>query len=140
MNGHAQMVRRAIFCIAFLIAVVMVSALLVVGITIKKHDAIAHEQSIGFVEGNLTRELDQIRQTVKDYSWWTDAFENLTVHFSEDWAHTNIGLYLRDPHGINLSFIMGSGDRTLYGQIDGKRVEEDAFSGSVAKIAGDLFL
>ncbi|MGI9436599.1 MAG: bifunctional diguanylate cyclase/phosphodiesterase [Geminicoccaceae bacterium] len=97
-----------------------------VGLSIQRHDAIAETQSIGFVKDSIAQEVGQVRQIVKDYSWWTDAFTNLTAELDEDWAHTNIGLYLYDLHGINLSFVVGPDDQTLYGQIDGKRIQESA--------------
>jgi len=127
-SGCMQMARRIIFFMAILVFVVIASASWMIGLSIKKHDEIAGEQSIDFVKKNIAQELDQIKQIAKDYSWWTDAYENLAVRFSEDWAHTNVGLYLYDLHGIDLSFVVGPDDRTLYGQIDGKRVNENALS------------
>jgi len=88
------MSRRIIFCTAVLIFAVIVIAIWVIELSIKKHDEVALEQSIDFVNISISQELDQIEQTTKDYSWWTDAFENLAVRFSEDWAHKNIaGLF-----------------------------------------------
>ncbi|MGI9492869.1 MAG: CHASE4 domain-containing protein, partial [Geminicoccaceae bacterium] len=99
-----------------------------VGLSIKRHDEIALEQSIGFVKYNLEQEFDLIKKTAQDYTWWTDSYDNLVMDFNEDWANTNIGLYLHDLHGMNLSFVVGPNDQTVYGQINGKRVHEDAFS------------
>lgn len=121
------MARRIIFCTAVLIFAVIVSAIWVIELGIKKHDEIALEQSIDFVNTSISQEIDQIEQTNKDYSWWTDAFENLVVQFSKDWAHQNIGAYLYDLHGIDLGFVVGRDDRVLYSQIDGKRVNENSF-------------
>lgn len=119
------MALRIIIGTSIAVFLVLVWALSAVYFSIKNQDEVAYKQSIAFVSDTVGRELRHIEQVAKDYSWWTDAYQNLAVDYHEPWAQTNIGRYLYDLHDIDLAAIISSDDRTLYAQIDGNRVHQD---------------
>jgi diguanylate cyclase (GGDEF)-like protein/PAS domain S-box-containing protein len=85
-----------------------------------------HEgQLIGHAIGGVRR---QVSITVKDYSYWDEAVQHLALTLDPDWADNNVGRYIHDTFGYEYSFVIDRGDRTVYGQIDGARVDADAFA------------
>jgi len=93
--------------------------------SIKNQNEVAYQQSVAFVSDTTRRELQQIESTVKDYSWWTDSYENIAVNFDETWAQINFSRYLYELHAIDVSLVIDADDHTLYAQIDRERVHKN---------------
>ena len=120
------MVQRIIIGTSIAIFLVLLWALTAVYFSIKNQNEVAYQQSVTFVSDTVRRELQQIGLAVQDYSWWSDAYQNIAVNFNEKWAETNYGRYLHELHAINYGLVVDADGRTLYAQIDGERVHKDA--------------
>jgi len=120
------MVQRIIIGTSIAIFLVLLWALSAVYFSIKNQNEVAHEQSVAFVSDTIRRELQQVGLAVQDYSWWSDAYQNIVVNFDETWAHTNYGQYLHELHAINFGLVVNADGRTLYAQIDGERTHKEA--------------
>ena len=121
-----RLIHQIILPIAVLVAVAMLVVVGFVWFSANNQDQIALRQSIDSVGDAIRRKTDQVGLVAKDYSWWTDSFRNLDQSFDPEWAHTNIGSYIYDLHGFELSFVIDRADRTIYGQIDGESTAAEA--------------
>ena len=121
-----RLIHQIILPIALLVAVAMLVVVGFVWFSAKNQDQIALRQSIDSVGDAILRKTDQVGLVAKDYSWWTDSFRNLDQSFDPEWADTNIGSYIYDLHGFELSFVIDRADRTIYGQIDGESTAAEA--------------
>jgi diguanylate cyclase (GGDEF)-like protein/PAS domain S-box-containing protein len=129
MDVHrGKAIQHVIIPIAALVGVAMAVVAGFVGYSAYSQDRIALEQSIASVRDAVDRKQRQIGLVAKDYSWWNDSAQNLDLAFDPEWAQTNIGFYIYDVHGFELSFVVDRYDRTIYGQIDGEPSAVDAFA------------
>ena len=115
-----KLIQQVILPIAVLVAVAMSVVVGFIWFSANNQDEIALRQSIGSVREFIQRKTAQVGLVAKDYSWWTDLFRNLDLAFDPEWADTNIGSYIYELHGFELSFVVDRDDRTIYGQIDGE--------------------
>ena len=120
-----KLIQHVILPIAVLVAVAMAVVVAFVWFSAQRQDEIALEQSIESVRTAIERKLHQIGLVAKDYSWWTDSFRNLDLAFDPEWTHTNIGFYIYDVHGFEMSFVVDRADRTVYAQVDGEPLADD---------------
>jgi diguanylate cyclase (GGDEF)-like protein/PAS domain S-box-containing protein len=129
MDVHrGKAIQHVIVPIAALVGVAMMVVAGFVGFSAHSQDRIALEQSVASVRDAVERKQRQIGLVAKDYSWWNDSALNLDLSFDPEWARTNIGFYIYDVHGFELSFVVDRHDRTVYGQIDGEPTDVDAFA------------
>jgi diguanylate cyclase (GGDEF)-like protein/PAS domain S-box-containing protein len=124
---RGKMIQHVIAPIAALVVVAMSVVVAFIWFSARSQDRIALEQSVMSVREAINRRLDHLGVTVKDYSWWNDSALNLDLRFDPEWAHTNIGFYVYDVHGFELSFVVDRQDRTVYAQIDGEPTDATAF-------------
>jgi diguanylate cyclase (GGDEF)-like protein/PAS domain S-box-containing protein len=126
--------------IAALVVVAMSVVVAFIWFSARSQDQIALEQSVTSVREAVSRHLAHLGVTVKDYSWWNDSALNLDLRFDPEWAHTNIGFYVYDVHGFELSFVINRQDQTVYGQVEGERTDTTAFellSEDLARLIAD---
>jgi diguanylate cyclase (GGDEF)-like protein/PAS domain S-box-containing protein len=91
-------------------------------------DNLAHQHEGQLIDHAIEAARRQVSITVKDYSQWDEAVQHLVLTPDPDWADNNVGRYIHDTFGYEYSFVIDGGDRTVYGQIDGARVDVDAFA------------
>ncbi len=115
-----KLIRQVIVPIAALVGVAMSVVVGFIWFSAGNQDQIALRQSIEGVRDAIRRKTDQVGVVAKDYSWWTDSVRNLDLAFDPVWAHTNIGSYIFDLHGFELSFVVDRANRTIYGQLGGE--------------------
>src|SRR5881394_4049877 len=54
-------------------------------------DREAAETSLMEMSTQLADRTKSLESIARDYAWWDEAVENLTVNFSADWARANLG-------------------------------------------------
>jgi two-component system, cell cycle sensor histidine kinase PleC len=91
-------------------------------------DQLARQHEGQLIDHAIEGVRRQVSITVKDYSHWDEAVQHLVLKLDPDWADNNVGRYIHDTFGYEYSFVIDRGDRTVYGQIDGARVDVDAFA------------
>ncbi len=64
----------------------------------------------------------------KDYSWWNNSVQHLVLSFDPEWADLNIGFYIFENHGYEMSFVVDGQNRTTYSSVEDKRTDTDAFT------------
>src|SRR5262245_48563020 len=111
---RGKRIQHVIVPIAALVVVAISVVVAFIWFSARSQDQIALEQSVTSVREAISRQLAHLGVTVKDYSWWNDSALNLDLRFDPEWAHTNIGFYVYDVHGFELSFVINRQDQTVY--------------------------
>jgi PAS domain S-box-containing protein len=69
-----------------------------------------------------------IATNARDYAWWNEAVENLTLTLDEAWAEVNIGPYVHATFGYEVVVVVAGDGRPLIGWLDGAKADEGALS------------
>ena len=87
----------------------------------------AQEQATRAIRHALETKAEEVARTTQDYAWWNDAVRHLDLEFDLGWADNNVGRYIHDTFGYDVTFVIGRDDRTRYTTIHGERRMADAF-------------
>ncbi|WGF90600.1 bifunctional diguanylate cyclase/phosphodiesterase [Marinivivus vitaminiproducens] len=98
----------------------------------RTQDTLARELSEGAVDDTLQSRAAQLGRVVKDYAWWNDAVRYLDLDLDADWADVNIGGYVHETHGYQLSLVVDRADNVTYASV------ADGEEGMVVPTGGDL--
>ena len=115
-----------------LISVTVIGGL--VAVAARGQDRVATAASVHLMRAVLGDTEHRLAQTALDYTWWTEAVDNLVTKPDPTWADANIGTYLYETFAITSSHVLDANDGTVYGMIDGKRRQGDPlkrFSGGL---------
>lgn len=82
-------------------------------------DRLAEEAEARAVRNEIARLTQQVERVVLDYSYWDQAVENLVETFDPDWTANNLGSYLSDVHGIDVSYVLDPYNRATYAYAPG---------------------
>lgn len=91
-----------------------------------QQDETAAEHSVSAATNILQEELNRIGAVARDFSWRNDAVRHLDIAFSENWAAANLGYYVHNKHGYDVSVVIDHDGTTLYSQVDGRTSREQA--------------
>jgi sensor domain CHASE-containing protein len=124
----------AVAPLAALVGVALVLSGIAVYVGSARQDAL---QRLGEerIVAQSTRGLGRALSTAAlDYSWWDDAVRFLGRDLDPDWADDNIGPYIAETFGYEISLVIGADGRAAYGQLDGERTTAEA----AATLGADL--
>jgi len=125
---RGKLLHHVIVPIALLVALSMGVVVAFIWFSARAQDEVALAQSVATVRDAIARQLAKVGLAATDYSWWDEAVANLDVTLNEDWADNNVGFYIHQVHGYELSLVIDREDQTIYEQLDGaRRPELDAF-------------
>jgi len=82
-------------------------------------DRVAEEAEARAVRNEIARLRQQVERIVLDYSYWDQAVENLVETFDPAWTANNLGSYLSDVHGIDVSYVLDPDNRMTYAYAPG---------------------
>jgi len=82
-------------------------------------DRIADEAAIRMVDAELARLRQRVERVALDYSYWDQAVDNLVERFDPAWTADNLGSYLSDVHGIDVSYVLDPDNRVTYAYTPG---------------------
>ena len=102
-------------------------------------DERALEQSTKLLQTEIDGRQATLAKTLKDYSAWGEAYKNLHLDFSLEWAYEqgNAGETLFTGFGFNYVFLVDPNGRTIYSIVEGKLATvqaEDALVGGIASL------
>ncbi|MDO8359329.1 MAG: CHASE4 domain-containing protein, partial [Devosia sp.] len=85
-------------------------------------DERAIEQSTKLLQTEIDGRQATLAKTLKDYSAWGEAYKNLHLNFSLEWAYEqgNAGATLFSGFGFNYVFLVDPNGKTIYSVVDGK--------------------
>jgi diguanylate cyclase (GGDEF)-like protein/PAS domain S-box-containing protein len=125
---RGKLLHHVILPIALLVALSMGVVVAFIWFSARTQDEVALSQSVETVRDAIDRQLAQIGLAATDYTWWDEAVANLDVVLNENWADNNVGFYIHQVHGYELSLVIDRANQTIYEQVDGERQPElDAF-------------
>jgi signal transduction histidine kinase len=67
----------------------------------------------------LKQNLRHMAKQAYDYAWWNDMAAHAVPDVDPEWADGNVGSYVHKAYGFASSWVVGPGDETYYGFIDG---------------------
>ena len=114
--------RRTMMPFAALLLLVFTLAAVILVKTAHDQNDQARDRSLFFAEKALKIRQDKLQQSIGDYAFWGDAYQNLHVHIDLEWAYTrgNVGATLFENFGYEGVFVVAPGNRTVYAMIDGQ--------------------
>jgi diguanylate cyclase (GGDEF)-like protein/PAS domain S-box-containing protein len=125
---RGKLLHHVIVPIALLVALSMGVVVAFIWFSARAQDEVALSQSVETVRDAINRQLAKIGLAATDYTWWDEAVAHLDVTLNEHWADNNVGFYIHQVHGYELSLVIDRADQTIYEQLDGERRPDlDAF-------------
>jgi diguanylate cyclase (GGDEF)-like protein/PAS domain S-box-containing protein len=115
------------FPVATLVTAAMLAIVLFVAYSAARQSRDAQEQATRATRHVLDTKAEEIARTTQDYAWWNDSVRHLDLDFDLAWADNNVGRYIYDTFGYDVTLVIGRDDRTRYTAIDGERRSADAF-------------
>jgi sensor domain CHASE-containing protein len=110
-----------------LLAAAMLAVVAFVSYSAARQTQDAQEQSTRAMRGAIGTKAEEIARTAQDYAWWNDAVHHLDLDFDLAWADGNVGRYIYETFGYDVTLVIGRDDRTRYTTIAGERRTADAF-------------
>ncbi|AIS17064.1 diguanylate cyclase [Pseudomonas rhizosphaerae] len=85
-------------------------------------DSTEQAQGQSLVQKSIEAERRLLQLTIKDYSFWGEAYRHLHLTVDMEWAYVreNFGPALYDDFGYQAAFVIGPSNRSVYAVIDGK--------------------
>jgi hypothetical protein len=132
-GGHQD--ARVIGSLAALIAaaLLMVAAAVYLGSLRQDRLQVASEQRIVALAVENLKEA--VATNARDYAWWNEAVEHLTLELDEAWAEINIGPYVHATFGYEAAVVVASDGRPLIGWLDGVKASDDALAALIPVLA-----
>lgn len=115
--------RRVVLPVASAVVVMTLAVVALILWTGAQQDRMAIAAGRKLAAGALAARAADIARQANDYAYWDEAFEKLHERFDGDWADANLGAWLNDSFGIDLSFVVTPDGRTRYAMVDGERSE-----------------
>jgi len=112
--------RQVTLPVLTLLGAAMLAVVVFVGYSALRQGRDAHEQSARGVRNAFATKLEEIGRTTQDYAWWNDTVQHLDLDFDLVWADGNVGRYIYETFGYDVTIVIGRDDRTLYATIDGE--------------------
>jgi diguanylate cyclase (GGDEF)-like protein/PAS domain S-box-containing protein len=124
----SRLSHSVILPIALLVALSMSVVVAFIWFSARSQDEVALKQSIETVRDAMDRQIGKVGFAALDFTWWDEAVTNLNGVVNETWADNNVGFYIFEVHGYELSLVIDARDQTIYEQVDGaRRPALDAF-------------
>jgi sensor domain CHASE-containing protein len=129
----AEFRRRAVVP---MVAIMVVAFALAAGLLYqiaREQDRRSIEQSTRSVAAAISDRKKTLAKTLKDYSAWGAAYQNLHAKFDPNWAYEqeNVGASLYKSYGYEYVFLLDPKNETIYAVVDGE-VSHATFDGTLA--------
>ena len=86
----------------------------------RSQDRLAMTQSRATLTAILGARQHEVASLARDYSFWTDAVENLVSQPSTEWADANIGEYLNTSFHIATAFVIDGANQPTLAFVEGQ--------------------
>ena len=126
-SSRSRFERQVAFPVATLVALAMLAIIVFVAYSTARQSRDAQDQAARATRHALETKAEEVARTAQDYAWWNDAVRNLDLEFDVTWADNNVGRYIHETFGYDVTFVIGRDDRTRYATIDGELRTADAF-------------
>jgi diguanylate cyclase (GGDEF)-like protein len=119
--------RQVVFPVAILVSAAMLAVVVFVAYSAARHSRDAQEQATRATRHAIETKAEEIARTAQDYAWWNDAVRHLDLDFDLTWADNNVGRYIHDTFGYDVTIVIGRDDRTRYTTYAGERRTANVF-------------
>ena len=130
--------RRVIYPVVGLIIVAFSLAVGLLYQVSQSQDLRAKGQSVRFAQEALETRKQTLGRTLKDYTAWGAAYENMHKKLSIDWAYNqeNIGATLYESFAVDYVLLFDGEGKNVYSVVRGKNVplpDADSLAGKIAQ-------
>ena len=138
---HTKVTRRFAWAFAVIIATLFMLAVVALLSIAREQNLLEARHSVVDVERGLRAERHLIEMTLRDYSFWNEAYQHVGGgQVDQDWAFTrdNMGPGLYANYSLEAVFIVGPAQDTRYAVIKGQLSDISAsryITGDVARLA-----
>jgi diguanylate cyclase (GGDEF)-like protein/PAS domain S-box-containing protein len=126
-SSRSRFERQVAFPVATLVALAMLAIVVFIAYSTARQSRDAQDQAMRATRHALETKAEEVARTAQDYATWNDAVRNLDLEFDVTWADNNVGRYIHETFGYDVTFVIGRDDRTRYATIDGEPRTADAF-------------
>jgi signal transduction histidine kinase len=116
----AAIPRWPILAVVALLLLGAAAILTVTQMAARSQDRLAVTQSQATLTAVLVARQHEVAGMARDYSFWSDAVENLVTQPSAEWADSNIGEYLNTSFHIAAAFVVDSTNQPTIAYVEGQ--------------------
>ena len=110
---------RVIVPLAVLVGVSLLFSVFAIYRSVHFQQTLQREAELRAVTQGVRTIARALTDEVRDYAWWDDAVHHLVLEPDPDWADTNVGRYIYQSFGYDLSLVLDEHGRSIFGQIEG---------------------
>ncbi|QEX24901.1 hypothetical protein FRZ61_48430 [Hypericibacter adhaerens] len=106
-----------------MVALLLLGAAAILAVTqmaARSQDRLAVTQSQATFSAVLMARQHEVASLARDYSFWSDAVENLVTQPSTEWADANIGEYLSTSFHIAAAFVVDGANQPTIAYVEGQ--------------------
>jgi PAS domain S-box-containing protein len=124
MAEAARSARRSDVYLVALLAVLLATALVLIGVTVyaasQRQDRLQRQHEERIVQAGLTTNERSLASSVADYARWDDAVRSLVYAFDPAWAERNIGANIPETFGYEITLLVDGADAPVFGNLAGE--------------------
>ena len=110
---------RVIVPLAVLVGVSLLFSVFAIYRSVHLQEALQREAEARAVTQGVRTIARALTNEVRDYAWWDDAVHHLVLEPDADWADANVGRYIYQSFGYDLSLVLDEHGRSIFGQVEG---------------------
>ena len=127
---------RVITPLAALVGLALLLSIAAIQIGGERQDLLQRRGEANAIEFSLRQLGRALEAEVRDYSWWDDAVRHLVLAPDPVWADANVGPYIHSSFGYEVSAVLASDGRPVYGHVEGRRDMAGALAVLGPRLAG----
>ena len=112
---------RVIIPLAALVGLALLLSAGAVHLASQRQDLLQREGEANAIRFSLRQLGRALAAEARDYAWWDDAVRHLAITPDLAWADANIGSYIQESFGYEVSVVLTGDGQPVYGQVDGRR-------------------
>jgi sensor domain CHASE-containing protein len=87
----------------------------------ERQDQLQRQSETKAIEYVIRQLGEALAAEVRDYAWWDEAVRHLLPEPDPNWADQNVGPFVFERFGYEVSAVLVNGGRPAYGHVEGKR-------------------
>lgn len=109
------------------VAIFIISVIILFGLTVfsvRSLDNVSEEKSVHLAKSVLADIEQKLMAQNFDYAFWDQAVDNLVYAYDPAWADVNIGHYLYETFGVDVSYVINDIGEITYVSMEGEHVAD----------------
>ncbi len=116
--------RHIIIPIAGLVGFALLMVVGFVWFSAHTQDQAERHASVEAISDFVQVRAKQVGKVAKDYAWWNDSVAYLELEPDREWADLNVGGYVYDTHGYEVSLVVSPSNELSYAALEGESLAD----------------